>query len=373
MIAELIKERQLPDFLSREEMLNLLQEKEYGYFPDIPYQIRVSDPVVTEKRYCDGKICISKVNMTVTTEFGSHTFPIIRALNTDGSVRPFIIYLGFGTTIPSRSYPTEEIGDAGFNVLTFNYQDVTKDNKDFTDGLPGIFMPNGRQKDTDCGKIMFWVWAAMRVMDYAQSIKCLDKNMAGVLGHSRLGKTALLTGAMDTRFRYVFGNGSGCSGAALTRGNSGLPYIQSLPTNKESLFAYEPEWGTGETIRDVMLQFPYWFCKNYEKYAITNIPEDFDQHFLLASVAPRFVYIGSGNKDLWADPTSEFLSAAAASAFYEKMGLPGLIHKDKLPEPEEVFHEGHVGYHARQGFHFLSRHDWQKYMAFMRKHQHDKD
>ena len=30
-----------------------------------------------------------------------------------------------------------------------------------------------------------------------------------------------------------------------------------------------------------------------------------------------------------------------------------------------------VGYHARKGPHFLSRHDWQKYMAYIRKHMDD--
>ena len=102
-----------------------------------------------------------------------------------------------------------------------------------------------------------------------------------------------------------------------------------------------------------------------------NYPDDFDQHFMVASIAPRYAYVGSGSTDLWADPVSEFLSAAAGSERYEQMGLTGLVHKDKLPEPDEYFHEGHVGYHMRKGPHFLSRHDWAKYMAFIRKHQFD--
>ena len=55
MIAELIKERQLPDFLTREEMLDLLQREEYGYFPDIPYQVEVSEPVIMEKDIATAK------------------------------------------------------------------------------------------------------------------------------------------------------------------------------------------------------------------------------------------------------------------------------------------------------------------------------
>lgn len=53
MIAELLKERNLPDFRSREEMIDLLLREEYGYFPDIPYEVSVSAPINVCGRYCD--------------------------------------------------------------------------------------------------------------------------------------------------------------------------------------------------------------------------------------------------------------------------------------------------------------------------------
>jgi len=369
MITEMVKDRQLPAFRSREEMVDLLLKNEYGYFPDIPYEVSVSEPVNVEKRYCDSKVTYSRVNMTITTEFGSHTFPIRRVLHTDGSVNPFFVLLAFDSNVPNRSYPTEEIADGNFDVLTINYQEIASDSDDFNNGLPKIFLPGGRKAPTDCGKLMYWAWAASRVLDYAMTLPCLDHSQAAVIGHSRLGKTALLAGMLDERFRYVISNGSGCSGAALSRGNSGIPYIKTLST--ENLYDYEPEWKTGETIRDVLKQFPFWFCENYQKYVIDCYPADFDQHYLLATIAPRYVYVGSGSSDLWADPTSEFLNTVAVSEYYKKLGLPGLVHKDRLPEPEEPYHEGMVGYHMRKGPHFLSRHDWQKYMAYIRKHQFD--
>lgn len=343
MIAELIKERYLPEFRSREEMLDLLLKKEYGYFPDIPYEISVSDPVNIEKRYCDGRVCYSSVNMTVTTEFGSHTFPIRRILHTDGSVNPFFILLAFDNNVPNRSYPTEEVADCGFDVLTINYKEVTKENRDFTDGLPSIFLPNGREKDTDCGKIMYWAWAAMRVMDYAQTLSGLDFKQAAVAGHSRLGKTALLCSMLDQRFQYAISNCSGCSGAALTRGNQ------------------------GETIPDILNKFYYWFCPQYKAYA-DHYPEDFDQHYLLASIAPRNVYVCSASMDAWADPNSEFLGCLAASEEFERLGLPGFIHEGVFPSDDVTLHQGTIGYHRRPGMHFLSRHDWHRYMAFIRLH-----
>jgi hypothetical protein len=59
-------------------------------------------------------------------------------------------------------------------------------------------------------------------MDYAETqSEVLDLNAACVCGHSRLGKTALLTSATDTRFRFAYSNDSGCSGASITRGKQG--------------------------------------------------------------------------------------------------------------------------------------------------------
>lgn len=77
MIAEMIKQRNLPEFRSREEMIDMLLKNEYGYFPHIPYEVSVSEPVNVYGRYCNSTIVQSKIQMTITTEFGSHTFPFI--------------------------------------------------------------------------------------------------------------------------------------------------------------------------------------------------------------------------------------------------------------------------------------------------------
>ena len=82
---------------------------------------------------------------------------------------------------------------------------------------------------------------------------------------------------------------------------------------------------------------------------------------------PRKVYVASAAEDLWADPVSEFLSCAAASEVYEKLGLKGLVCPDRLPEAGEHFHEGNIGYHLRKGTHYLSREDWNLFMDYLDK------
>ena len=238
---------------------------------------------------------------------------------------------------------SEEIVDNGFACLSFCYEDVTKDNGDFTNGLAGVLYENGQRGTHDAGKIAMWAWAAQRVMDYAEKEDRLDKSCAIVCGHSRLGKTALLCGATDERFKFAHSNDSGCSGAAITR-------------NK-----------VGEDVEFITKTFPYWFCENYKQYVKRESEMPFDQHYLVACLAPRHAYVASAIEDEWADPASELLSCVAATPAYEAYGLVGFICDDRLPVVGDIYHEGNIGYHLRAGKHYFSREDWNKLTAFVNK------
>ncbi len=346
MPTQSLLQRQLPPLRSREEMIDLLLNNEYGHMPQIPYTMEVSEPKIVDKRYCCGKAQYSYVNMTITTEYGSHTFRVNRLLHIDGQDHPFFVFINFTPAVPDKYLPAEEIMENGFSMLSFCYSDVTADNGDFTDGLAKCLLPNGQDTPTACGKLMIWAWAAMRVMDYAQTLSGLDFQQAALVGHSRLGKTALLGSMLDERFRYAISNDSGCGGAALTRGKN------------------------GESIADILNKFYYWFCPQFKEFA-DHYPPDFDQHYLLSSIAPRYVYVCSASMDDWADPDSEFLNCIAASEEFKRQGLPGFICDNAFPGDDVTFHEGTIGYHRRPGMHFLSRHDWHRFMAFIRLHSKD--
>ena len=94
-VEKLLKETNLPELLDRAQMKKLLLDNEYGYVPDIPFQMSVSEPKMLESRFCCGKAQLSQVDMTITTALGSHTFPVKRLLHTDGEDHPFFVFICF--------------------------------------------------------------------------------------------------------------------------------------------------------------------------------------------------------------------------------------------------------------------------------------
>ena len=353
--AELTK-RALPSLRPRKEMMDILQSEVYGYLPTADYTLSASKETIVEKRYACGNVLHSYVYLTIHLATGEHTFRVDRLLHNDEKKRPLILFNNFHPNGMSCYFPIEELSESEADYLYVYYEDVTSDNSDFSTGLAPLLLPNGQETDTTCGKIGIWAWASMRVIDYALTLPGTDPNNIAIAGHSRLGKTALFTAMLDTRIRFVLSNAAGCAGDALAHGNSGLS---------------RTEWTSqlGELICDITRNFPYWFCKKYRTYAEQNISDTFDQHFLLAAIAPRYVMVGSCDLDAWADPKSEQLCALAASEAWESMGLSGLVGPNRYLESGETLEDGHVGYFLIHSLHFLSRHCWRHFLDFIEKHK----
>lgn len=339
----LLQERKLPPLLPQEEMLSILLENVYGKIPPTPDAIRFEVESNVIPKFCAGKATCDRVTAICKLGDRAFSFPFYVTLPTDQKKHPFFVHINFRPDVPDRYQPTEELIDNGFAVLSFCHNDITIDKQDFTHGLAGVLFPDGiRQKDTDPGKLAMWAWAAQRVMDYAQTLTdVLDLRYAIVCGHSRLGKTALLAAATDQRFTFAYSNNSGCSGAAITRDKQ------------------------GESIANICKKFPRWFCPRYLQYADSETEMPFDQHYLLAAIAPRRVLIGSASEDLWADPVSEQLCCYAASPAFEK----GFVAPDRQAEVGEMFFDGDIGYHLRKGPHYFGREDWNKLIQFVNMHR----
>lgn len=326
----------LPEVFSREGLLTLLCREEYGELPPQPKSLE-AEILGEENNFCAGKAALKTVKLTAALEAGSFSFPISAMIPNSPGPHPFFVLLNFRGSVPDRYYPAEEICDRGYAVVMLHYLDISPDSADTPSWSLGALIPEAERP----GKLALWAWAASRALDWAVSEPSLDARHAAVIGHSRLGKTALLCGASDPRFAAVISNDSGCSGAAVSRGK------------------------IGEQIADITERFPFWFCRNYQQYAGREAELPFDQHYLLAAIAPRLLLVGSAAEDSWADPASEYLACAAAGAAWEKLGKAGFVHPDRLPQAGDVFHEGSIGYHLRSGAHYLSREDWNRYMDFL--------
>lgn len=325
----------------RLEILEMLSREMYGFSPAPPNKVNAFVKKYDGKAFA-GKAVHTKLDIIFDTPAGEFSFPIDLIIPNSSTPVPLFLNISFYSEIPNMYYPAEEIIDGGFATASFNYQDVVADTSDeFKTGLAGMYEKEKRTKES-WGKLAMWAWAASRVMDYIQTCEEIDKQRIAVIGHSRLGKAALWCAAQDERFEIAIANNSGCSGAALARGNK------------------------GESVFDITKNFSYWFCENYIKYSDNENSMPFDQHFLLAAIAPRKICIASAEEDIWADWESEFLSCLAASPEYELFGLSGLVTEDKRPQPGTMLPGGAIKYHLRNGTHFLSRYDWQQFMERMK-------
>jgi hypothetical protein len=353
-IQKILDERKLPDLLcgvknrtdfekKQEKIKKLLADREYGEMPRNPDHMFVEQKGESNKNFAAGRAERKSLTFSFEMEGKSFSFPAMSVIPHSKKKLPAFVYIDFDGGEGNKYMPTEEIAERGFALFTFCYKDVTSDDNNFKDGI-AKHLVKSRRRNNAPGKIALWAWAAMRVMDYVATLgDVIDLENVAVVGHSRLGKTALLAGAYDTRFKYVISNDSGCCGAAIESGK------------------------VGERYKRISEVFPYWFCPAFNRDAGAGNPLPFDQNFLLSLSVPRCVIVGSAVEDLWADPTSEFLGVASLQGAYKLFGMRGLVHNDEVPAPRAVLDEGDAVYYVREGTHYMSRYDWNTYMDIIEK------
>ncbi len=238
-----------------------------------------------------------------------------------------------------------EVVREGFATATVCYHDIFPDRKDgweqsvYTLFGDGTGMSGTHEK---FGAIGAWAWGLSRALDVLLAQPEIDPARVAVHGHSRLGKTSLWAGANDPRFAMVITNDSGCCGSAVSR----------------RCF--------GETVEVITRRFPHWFCAGLLPYCNAENTMSFDQHFLMALIAPRPLAVASATEDLWADPKGEFLSAVHAGEVYRLFGET-VLEADKMP-PADTNLTGIVSYHLRTGQHDQTMQDWQHYIEIAQKY-----
>jgi hypothetical protein len=361
----------------RPELKALFQYYMYGHLPPAPAKI-ASTVEREDHRYFGGKATMKQV----TIAFGSPKVPRIHLLLVVPNDRrtPAPVFLGLNfcgnhTLVkdPSVALPTSWMPDhcpgckdhrateagrgaqadvwsleyvigRGYAVATFYNGDIAPDHPGFSDGVFPHYLQKGEKRTGphDWGAIAAWAWGLHRAVDYLRTDGDIDRDRIAVVGHSRLGKTALVAAAFDERIALAIPHQAGCGGTAPSRGK------------------------VGESVKQINDSFPHWFDDEFKKFNGRPDRLPFDQNCLVALVAPRPVLFTNGVEDTWANPEGQFDVLRAADPVYRFLGVEGL-EATRMPKPGKLI-DSRLGYHIRPGKHSMGPEDWKVFLDFADKH-----
>lgn len=193
----------------------------------------------------------------------------------------------------------QEILKRGFVAARFNRCEIANDVKNSREG--GIHeIYEGNYSD-----ISAWAWGYMVCMDVIEQLPFLNEKEVAITGHSRGGKTVLLAGALDERFKYVCPNNSGCHGAVSHR---------CVVTHQGDADVKT------ETVTDMIKNFPTWLGEKLVSYENKLDELPYDMHYFGAMIAPRFYMQCEGLQDYWINPVGAWHNFMAVKECYKYLG-----------------------------------------------------
>nr|WP_294898239.1 acetylxylan esterase [uncultured Pedobacter sp.] len=358
----------------RTEIINLLKKEMYGQSPKRPKRMvfKVFD---NDSTALNGKATRKQVRVTFDSRVDSVYMDVLIYIpNKIKQPAPLILGLNFGgnqevvndpnvkithswvsrkskgvvnnhATVVSRGYsteafPVERMIDEGYAAATIYAGDIDPDYFNLTNAVQSLYPKLQKRKD-NFSTIGAWAWGLSRAMDYFETDKQINAKKVVLTGLSRMGKASLWAGALDQRFAVLISTEAGKGGDAL----------------------FKREFG--ESVDRISKVFPQWFCHNFAKYA-NHVPDmPFDQHMVLALIAPRPLYVGAAEEDLNEDPKGEFLALKATEPIYKLFGFDGLP-VNSFPKVSQPATSEKMGFHLRPGGHGITKYDWDNYFLFLK-------
>lgn len=349
----------------RGEILDVFTREVFGVRPvERPPQLTFE--TVREDREALGGTAILKiVRIAYGGEYGTRDFTAIAYFpKTAKKPVPTFVYVGLandglnshrhpgdGQEWPmhlNERWPVQRILERGYATVAYRVTDIAPDDDyGFGVGAYRCFEKKGSRTDESWGALSAWAWGASRVADWLETEPMADMSHLAVVGLSRGGKTSIWTAATDRRFAMCCSSGAGCCGDKLN-------HLEQAPVDDEHIGRIQ--------------RFRQWFCRRFDRYAGHDLDMPFDQHQLLALIAPRLLCIAAASADDGAGPRGQFLSASLASPAWELYGVRGLVSPNGFPGVGDDLQDGRVSFHLRKGGHDLTSYDWTRFLDFAAKH-----
>lgn len=327
------------------ELLERCQDDIWGYVPKEADKLAIHWQTVM--RSVEDSVCGSSICKEITGTIQTSVFPEIKhaplikaklwlpAHLKKGEKAPVMIHIG-----ECRPEFKKAFFEQGWVYLEFEHQALQPDHGAFlSDYLIGLVNKGNWRKPQDWGTLRAWAWGVSRLIDYLENseLEQVDVAKCGVIGFSRLGKTAIVAGVFDSRISIVYAGCSGCLGVTPVRRHFGED-LEFIPY--------------------------YWFAGNMMKYGgplkegsylprkVANLKVD--THAFISLLAPRTLFITAGADDLWSDSKGAAISARGATPVYELLGKKGLVMKGNNPALNTVYDEGSIAFHYHEGAHVYS-------------------
>ena len=343
----------------RPELLNVFSREVYGVRP-VERPPKLTFEVVREDPEALGGTAVLKVvRIVYGGPYGARDFRAIAFFPKTGRPAPTFVYIalsgdGLNThrmdgerqewpKFTEERWPVQKILARGYATVAFRVTDLAPDDDcGFGIGAWRCFETRESRREDSWGALSVWAWGASRVADWLETEPLADSARLATVGLSRCGKTSILACATDTRFAMCCTSGAGCCGDKLN-------HVELAPVQDEHIAQ--------------ILRFRHWFSRRFDKYAGRDLDLPFDQHELLALIAPRLLCVAAASEDDGAGPYGQFLSASFASPAWELYGKRGLVAAE-FPGPGQALQDGSVSFHLRKGDHDLTAFDWNLFMDF---------
>lgn len=275
----------------REEIGAMYEKIMYGDKPRNPEKV-------------EGKLAGSTFTVTVTDKGKSASFAVnISGAGTKDKPKPAMI--GFGGGFMGNTCGSLGGSLTGLDIaqIIFNPDNVAPESNRGSGKFYDIYGSNA-----SAGTIMAWAWGVSRLIDALEKNPevGIDVKRLGITGCSRWGKGALAVGAFDTRIALTIPQESGSGGASLWRVGAQV----NKQKGKQFVQGLNSAGSEGN-----------WMKTTFKNYDGRENTLPFDQHMLVAMVAPRPLLIIDNAGQEWLGEIPSNYCGQASKEVYDALGV----------------------------------------------------